>query len=88
MRKPVIVEPRDMLEKESLQRLIEGLKLALSCSKEMQSLEPKRGWGKVTEALAHLIKSSHRLAHTKAQTRQALLQGTDEFAYRMGTDVR
>lgn len=88
MKAPVAVTSREMFESESLQRVIEGLKLALSCSREMQRLSPKQGWGKVTEGLAHLVASAHKLAHTKAQTRQALLQGTDEVAWKMRTDER
>ncbi len=87
MKRPVLVEARDMVESESLQRVIEGLKLSLSCSREMQAFSPKQGWGRVTEGLAHLLASARKLAHKKAQTRQALLQGTNEVAWKMRTDV-
>lgn len=87
LRKPIAVEARDMAESESLQRVIEGLKLSLSCSREMQAHSPKQGWGRVTEGLAHLLASARKLAHAKAQTRQGLLHGTDEVAWKMRTDA-
>lgn len=79
MKAPIDSTPRDMFEKESLQRFMDGLKLASSCAREMIQLQPKNGWGKVHEALNHLIASGYKLAHTKSLTRQALLQGTDEI---------
>lgn len=80
MKVPIDCQPRDMFEGEATQRFIEGLKLAASCSKEMQALQPKRGWGKVTEALNHLISNGYKLSRTRALTRQALLQDTDRIA--------
>lgn len=88
MKRPVEVIAHDMYEKESFERFIEGLKLAASAAKEMVPLQPKMGWGKAAEQLYHLIASGRKLAQAKSLTRQALLQHTDEVAYKIGTDVK
>lgn len=73
------VTPRDMSRDESLQRVIEGLKLSASCAAELQVLYPKDGWGKVKEALYHLIASSRKLATVRGISRQDLLRRTDRI---------
>jgi hypothetical protein len=75
-----------MFEAESLQRFIEGLKLSISCSREMQRHEPKAGWKGVTEGLQALLVSGTKLAHTKALTRQALLADADRIQRMLGRD--
>lgn len=73
MQRPIDCQPRDMFEKESIERFIEGLRVSISCSREMQFIEPKMGWDKVTEGLVGLLVSGKKLAKAKAVTRQQLL---------------
>lgn len=87
IRKPVAVVPRDMTEGESLKRFLEGLKLASSCAAEMRSIQPKRGWGQIHEALNHMLAQGYKLARARGQTRQKLLQGTDEVQRKMDTSA-
>lgn len=78
------VNPRDIYEKEIIERFIEGLKLAVSCSKEMQEIQPKRGWGDVTNQLNGMVMLGHKLARAKGITRQALLAHADQIQAAMG----
>lgn len=85
-KKAIDSTPRDMHEAESIERLIEGLKVAASCAKEMTALEPENGWGKVAEGLVHLGVSCRKLAKQKAVTRGQLLLDADQVQKRLGTD--
>ena len=67
--------PREMYEKESIQRFRDGLKLALSCSREMEARQPKRGWDTVTQGLGNIIQLTNKLLDMKAQTRSELAEG-------------
>ena len=80
--------PRDMYERESLQRFVEGLRLAVSCTRELQALEPKMGWGKVTEGLQNLLISGRKLAQAKALTRGALLADAARIQSKLDTSVK
>lgn len=72
--------PRDMFEKESIQRFIDGLKLAASCARELNQLAPKKGWGKVAEQLSHLCALGYKLSRARGLSRGDLLQRTDRIA--------
>lgn len=87
MRTPVAIESRDMFRDESLQRFIEGLKLAASCAKEMNALAPKQGWGKVSEQLNYMIASGYKLARARPMSRGDLLLGVDEIAKTQNINV-
>lgn len=78
--------PREMYEKESIQRFLEGLKLSSSCAKELHAIQPKRGWNAVHTTLENLFLMGSKLSKAKALTRQDLLQRTDRIAASMGTD--
>lgn len=80
--------PKDMWEKDSLKRFIEGLKLAVSCASEMHALEPKAGWNDVANNLRALLASGKRLAHTKAMTRQALLADAARIQSKLDTSQK
>jgi hypothetical protein len=71
---PVI---REMFEGESIQRMVEGLKLSASCAKEMIAEEPKRGWELVELGLKNMIEMTNKLLNVKGQNRQDLLRMTD-----------
>ena len=79
MKRPVAVEPREMYRNESLQRIIEGLKLSASCAKEMNVLDPKNGWGQISVELYAMVQACHKLGRTRALTRQDLLQRTERI---------
>ncbi len=66
-------KPVEMYERESFQRLIEGLKVARSCAMEMHLREPEQKWDECAKALKSLMIGSRKLMHTEALTRQALL---------------
>jgi len=85
MKKPVLVEPSDMYEKESLTRILEGLKLSASCAREMHALEPKNGWNKVYESLKYLVIQGRKLGEVRALTRQALLADADRIQSKLDT---
>ena len=79
MRAPIAVTPRDMYRDESLQRILEGLKCAASCAKELNALDPKQGWGKVSEHLYAMVAGCHKLSRTRGLTRQDLLSRTERI---------
>ncbi len=73
MRAPVAVEPREMWRDESLQRFVEGLKLAASCAKELNGVDPKQGWGKVADMLLQMVVNGRKLSRVRGLTRQEVL---------------
>lgn len=73
MKSPIEVTPREMFRDESLQRVLEGLKCAASCAKELNELDPKQGWGQVSEQLYAMVANCYKLARTRGITRQELL---------------
>lgn len=79
MKAPIEVVPRDMHRDESLQRILEGLKLSASCAKELNALEPKKGWGRVSEVLYAQVAGCHKLSRVRGLTRQDLLQRTERI---------
>ena len=70
--------PREMLESESIKRFREGLKLARSCSKEMEARQPARGWDTVTTSFDGLIHLTDRLLNVRAQSKSDLAFGLRE----------
>lgn len=72
-------QPTDMWERESIKRLIEGLKLSASCARELHAIQPKMGWDKVFVSLQGLIVNGRKLAQTRSLTRQALLAHADQI---------
>lgn len=80
MRAPVEVTPREMFRDESLQRIIEGLKLSASCAKELNEICPKQGWGRISEYLYSHIAYCHKLSKARAISRQELLARTDRIS--------
>lgn len=79
MKAPVEVIPRDMFRDESLQRILEGLKCAASCAKELNGLDPKQGWGQVSEQLYAMTANCYKLARRRGLTRQDLLARTERI---------
>lgn len=80
--------PRDMYEAESFQRFSEGLKLAVSCAREMNALEPKAGWNDVANSLRALLVSGKKLSEAKALTRQALLADAARIQGKLDTSLK
>ncbi len=69
------VQAREMYEKESIARFRDGLKLALSCSREMEVRQPKRGWDTVTKGFWNIIQLTDKLLDMKGQTKSELAAG-------------
>lgn len=88
MKKPVDSTPVDMHERDCVIRYGEGLRVAISCAKEMQAMEPKNGWKKMEQLLLHLKDVGKKLAETKPMTRGELLQRADQIAKAFATDPK
>lgn len=73
--------PKDMQEKELMERFLDGLKLASSCAKEMRGYQPKHGWDIVEKQFNQMHYLGKKLLNARGQTRQKLLAGVDEVSY-------
>ena len=65
--------PREMFERDCILRFVEGLKLAISCAKELEAIQPKMGWKEVAIGLEGMIVTGKKLAASRPVTRGALL---------------
>lgn len=66
-------QPVDMWERDAIKRFAEGLSLTISGCREMEVMEPKKGWKETAEALEHHRLMGIKAAKRKAITRQELL---------------
>lgn len=79
-------QPKDMWELDCRKRLIEGLKVAISCCREYQKIEPKGGWHKMEHLLiAHGVMGK-KLFEAKPQTKTELIQRADRIQNSLGVD--
>lgn len=70
--------PRDMHEKEMIERMLDGYKLAIDRAKEMHGLQPKVGWLSFATQLEETLYLVKALINAKGQSRQRLLAGLDK----------
>ncbi len=67
--------PRDIHEREMIERMIDGYKKALSAMKEIQPLQPHERWDLLIPMVEQLIYLSRQILNARGQSRQQLLQG-------------
>lgn len=69
--------PREMHEKEMIERLIDGYKLAVGRAKELHSMQPKTGWDLFSRQLDEMLYLVRKLLNAKGQSRQKLMAGIE-----------
>ncbi len=70
--------PKDMHEKEMIERMLDGYKKAISCAKEMHGQDNRQGWDLLGRQLDEMLFLVRKLLNAKGQTRQKLLQGVEQ----------
>lgn len=70
--------PREMHEKEMIERMIDGYKLAIDRAKELHSMQPKTGWDMFAKQLDEMLYLVRKLLNAKGQSRQKLLAGVEQ----------